>query len=287
MKILLIALTLSIPLLAQPGNNTVSHIVLNASNLNTGVITLPASINIGQNSHQIYAYTADNGSAGACAGSTPAYFSGQIRLFGSVDNVNWIQISNVIDNITPTGANLIVPTNTNTTPLVAFATGVFPYLQVQFANTSWATCLLTVWYTGSTSPQAYTGSPRTISDRFIYNPIHITAPGTGSTYNLITNQCLYGTVAGESYSGTLAVYSLWLYNPAAANTITVGVGTTGPTFQPLLTLTSFQQYAQFSAWPNAGKPYFIGYSPSTTGNALTLITSANTEVDGYVVFRCE
>jgi hypothetical protein len=218
----------------------------------------------------VFAYTGDITSSSCYNGTSALGFSGTIILQGSIDNVKWSQISTVGTN--PTNAN------TNTTPIIAFGIGLYPYLRVLYSNASNATCNLTIWYTGSISPNAYSGSPRVVNDNFQTAYIHFSSSGDN----------IVASCSTTLNTPNIVLYGLYLYNPAAANTLNIGTGvSTG--FVTWLTLTSFQQYAQLSAMPVTGKPYFVSYS-GVSGNPfaeLNIKLTNSSEVDGFAVYRCE
>ena len=163
--------------------------------------------------------------------------------------------------------------------MTAIGTGVYPYLRVAWANTDPTDCSFTLWYTGSISPTAYSGTLRVAGDGFLTATIKTAASGDNNIASCNT---------GGLSTNTFVLYGIYLYNPAAANTITFGLGLS-TNYIPMLTLTSFQQYAQVGPTAVTGKPYFVGYStvfPATSSIFNLKLTNA-TEIDGFVVYRCE
>src|ERR1035438_1489741 len=190
---------------AQSSPNSISQIITSASIASGGTVLIKSINNIGQNSHQLYAYTSEVAGTGCATGG---YFAGQVYLQGSIDNVKWIQIGLPITNP--------LSFDTNDTPIVAFGIGLYPYLRVQFTNSSNSICKLTIWYTSSISPQAYSGSPRTLNDTFQFpNSGAILANTIGDT--AIANASCTGASTGQ----TLVVYEVYIYNAGGVNTIKI------------------------------------------------------------------
>jgi hypothetical protein len=253
---------------AQPSPNSVSYMIANQSVvIGQQTVVIPSTRNIGQNSHQLFLYTGDI-TTGSCA--TAGYFLGTLYLQGSTDNSVFINIGTALG---PSATSA----DTNTSPVVLFASGVYPYLRVVYENSVYTGCTVTIWYTGSTSPNAFTGTPATNNDGFFFAPISINTSGDNVVFD-----CL-----GAGFGQIDTLYALYLYNPTTANTINVGYGTS-TSFVSLLKLTSFQEYAQFNAWStNTGKPYWIGYGLSAALSNFNIKLTNSTEVDGWAIYRCE
>ena len=289
MKKIIIGLMVSVGLFAQASPNSVAQLIaLNDVSTTQQVIGIKAANNIGQNSHQVYVYSSDI-TASSC--SSNGSWSGNVALQGSTDGSTWLQVGTNISNFLSGDGSQFVQTNSR--PLVAFASGIYPYLRVVYKNTNATNCQTTIWYTGSISPQAYTANLRAVNDNFIYTPFKVALMGDNDVLTS-SNECNGVTTASNSFAGgILTVYGLYLYNPAAANTVILkfGGGTNTSGLAPWLTLTSFQQYAQFNGMPLSKIPYYVAYGISklvnATGQTVILNLANATEIDGYVVYRCE
>ena len=250
----------------QGSPNSVAQSIATSSTAATGSVMITPQNNIGQNSHQIFLYTA-NAAGGTCA---PGLFVGPVNIDGSIDNVTFKQIST--DIAQP------IFLDTNIQPYVGFAVGVYPYLRIRWTNNAPTQCALSIWYTASVSPQAYSGTPRVVNDQFAFLPFNFSTTGD----NIVATGCPGVTANG---SGILALYGLYVYNQSAGQNIIVKLGTPGA-YSNFIQIPAAPAALQYNH-PNTGKPLFVAYLTTVGFSNVLINLTAATPVTGYIIYRCE
>jgi len=252
------------PSAAQVNNNTVFQRAFN------GAVTTGASVpmrNIGQQYHLIVASITQSVGAPCDLNS----YTGLLRLEASTDSINWVVIGDPIISIP----------STSSAPFAAVtsASGAYAYVRVNYVLAFSSNCPLTVYYSGSITGTLTGSAPFTSAqDTFQYATRNSAASGT--------------VVIGTCPTQTLPqIYSIVISTPGGAQTVTLAAQTAA---DPPVVVWNFGVTtiagSTPTVLPQGTRPYItlpaVLESPSTSYN-LALTTSAATEADVFISYRCE
>jgi hypothetical protein len=255
-------------LLAQRGD-TVFYTVGSAIGVDSFQGSIPASSNIGQPYHILFATFSDKPGR-TCSSVIKSNSTSPPQLDMEGGSSSSFTLQNPITNY----SRIIQPQTqsaTNRYRMIASAAGSYPFLSVFLSNWDDNNCQVNVFYSGSLSAidvKKYADFG-TGADLLFTSRVFAIGAGNSTIVNKACDQC------------RIVVYGLILYNVTAQDVLINDVPSAGQP-NPILALTGYAAGGQLVV-PNTNYPMFT----TGAGGSVVLNLSVGTAVSGMITFRIE